>query len=122
MLAILVVNGNHLETTGHRGVTARDDVRSVDLFRQAPILLCFAFFALYTVAIFSVQTLGAPALNAAYAIPMAAATSAITGYLLGTTAGIVPAASVASASATNVVMPSASTRLAPASTRITLSK
>ncbi len=89
MLAILVVNGHHLETTGHRGVTARDDVRSVDLFRQAPILLCFAFFALYTVAIFSVQTLGAPALNAAYAIPMAAATSAITGYLLGATAGIV---------------------------------
>jgi MFS family permease len=89
VLAILVVNARAIETVGHRGKVAHDNVRSIDIFRQTPILLCFAFFGLYTLAIFSVQTLGAPALNAAYAIPMAAATSAITGYLLGSTAGIV---------------------------------
>ena len=61
---------------------------SIDLFRQSPILLCFAYFAVLTLATIGIQTFAATALNAAYAIPLALATSALTAYLLGSTAGI----------------------------------
>ncbi len=61
---------------------------SVALFLQGPILLCFAFFAVLTLATIGIQTFAGTALNAAYAIPMAVATSALAAYLLGNTAGI----------------------------------
>jgi len=61
---------------------------SIDLFRQSPILLCFAYFAVLTLATIGIQTFAATALNAAYAVPIALATSALTAYLLGSTAGI----------------------------------
>jgi MFS family permease len=61
---------------------------SMDLFRQTPILLCFAYFAVLTLATIGIQTFAATALNAAYAVPLALATSALTAYLLGSTAGI----------------------------------
>jgi MFS family permease len=61
---------------------------SIDLFRQAPILLCFAYFAVLTLGTIGIQTFAATALNAAYAVPLALATSALTAYLLGSTAGI----------------------------------
>ena len=61
---------------------------SIDLFRQSPILLCFAYFAVLTLATIGIQTFAATALNAAYAVPLALATSALTAYLLGSTAGI----------------------------------
>ena len=61
---------------------------SIDLFRQSAILLCFAYFAVLTLATIGIQTFAATALNAAYAVPIALATSALTAYLLGSTAGI----------------------------------
>src|SRR5262249_14231955 len=61
---------------------------SVELFRQAPILLCFTYFCILTLATIGIQTFAGPALNAAYAIPIALATSALAAYLLGSTAGI----------------------------------
>lgn len=61
---------------------------SIDLFRQTPILLCFAYFAVLTLGTIGIQTFAATALNAAYAVPLALATSALTAYLLGSTAGI----------------------------------
>jgi len=62
---------------------------SVALFRQPSILLCFAFFAVLTVATVAMQTFLPSALNAAFGVPIAIATSAVTTYLLGGTAGIV---------------------------------
>jgi FSR family fosmidomycin resistance protein-like MFS transporter len=61
---------------------------SVELFRQRPILLCFTYFCILTLATIGIQTFAGPALNAAYAIPIALATSALAAYLLGSTAGI----------------------------------
>ena len=61
---------------------------SVELFRQRPILLCFTYFGILTLATIGIQTFAGPALNAAYAIPIALATSALAAYLLGSTAGI----------------------------------
>jgi FSR family fosmidomycin resistance protein-like MFS transporter len=61
---------------------------SLALFLQPPILLCFAYFGVLTLATIGIQTFAGTALNAAYAIPMAVATSALAAYLLGSTAGI----------------------------------
>jgi MFS family permease len=61
---------------------------SIDLFKQAPIALCFAYFSVATIATIGIQTFAGTGLNAAYGIPLAVATSAITAYLLGSTAGI----------------------------------
>jgi predicted MFS family arabinose efflux permease len=61
---------------------------SLMLFRQLPILLCFAFFGVLTLATVALQTFLPTALNAAFDLPMALATSAVTAYLLGGTAGI----------------------------------
>lgn len=62
---------------------------SIALFRQPSILLCFAFFAVLTLATVAMQTFLPSALNAAFGVPIAIATSAVTTYLLGGTAGIV---------------------------------
>ncbi len=61
---------------------------SVALFVQAPILLCFAYFVLQTMATMGVQTFTPAALNAGLDVPLALAISAVTAYLLGGTAGI----------------------------------
>jgi len=61
---------------------------SLALFRQTPILLCFAYFCVLTIATIGIQTFAGTGLNAAYGVPLGVATSAITAYLLGSTAGI----------------------------------
>jgi len=61
---------------------------SIHLFLQPAILLCFGYFIFQTIAGMGIQTLGALALNVTFAVPMALATSVITAYLLGSTAGI----------------------------------
>jgi predicted MFS family arabinose efflux permease len=59
------------------------------LFRQPAILLCFAYFCIYTIATIGIQTFLPTALNVAFAVPLAVATSTLTAWLLGATAGIV---------------------------------
>jgi MFS transporter, FSR family, fosmidomycin resistance protein len=58
------------------------------LFVQAPILMCFGYFMLQTMATTGVQTFAGNALNAGLGLPLAIANSAVTAYLLGSTAGI----------------------------------
>jgi MFS family permease len=88
LLAVLATQGRDLATEGHRGHASRNRFSGAMLLERA-ILLCFLFFCLNTIATVGIQTFAAPALDAAYGISMASATSAITGYLLGSTAGIV---------------------------------
>jgi FSR family fosmidomycin resistance protein-like MFS transporter len=88
-LAALATQRHMLASRPHGVEAARHTLAgSIDLFRQSPILLCFAYFAVLTLATIGIQTFAATALNAAYAVPMALATSALTAYLLGNTAGI----------------------------------
>ena len=61
---------------------------SAALFVQAPILLCFAYFVVQTMAAVGLQTFLPTALNGGLEVPLALATSALTAYLLGGTAGI----------------------------------
>jgi len=68
---------------------------SAALLTQTPILLCFAYFALLTMATIGVQAFGVTALDKGYNIALALATSAITAYLLGNTCGILAGGFVA---------------------------
>ncbi len=61
---------------------------SIALFVQAPILLCFAYFIVQTMAGIGLQTFLPTALHAGLDVPLLLATSALTAYLFGGMAGI----------------------------------
>jgi len=62
---------------------------SVHLFLQPAILLCFFYFVFQTTAAVGIQTFLPVTLNQGLDVPLLLATSAVTAYLLGGTAGIV---------------------------------
>jgi FSR family fosmidomycin resistance protein-like MFS transporter len=74
----------------HRAVDAHLQTlkSSVALFLQAPILLCFAYFIVQTMAGLGLQTFLPTALHAGFDVPLLLATSALTAYLSGAMAGI----------------------------------
>ena len=77
--------------TSHRAADAHLHTLkgSVALFVQPAILLCFCYFVFQTAAAVGLQTFLPSALNTGLAVPLVVATSAVTAYLLGGTAGIV---------------------------------
>jgi FSR family fosmidomycin resistance protein-like MFS transporter len=88
-LALLATQSSVLRSRAHGASPPQHTLaNSVELFRQKPILLCFAYFCVLTVATIGIQTFVGTSLNAAYDIPLAIATSAVTAYLLGSTTGI----------------------------------
>jgi MFS family permease len=88
-LAVLATQRHALASRAHDAVVPRHTLAgSVELFRQKAIVLCFLYFAVLTLATIGIQTFAGTALNAAYGVPMALATSALTAYLLGSTTGI----------------------------------
>jgi predicted MFS family arabinose efflux permease len=88
-LAALATQRHALASRAHDAVTPHHTLaRSLELFRQKAIVLCFLFFAVLTLATIGIQTFAGTALNAAYGVPLALATSALTAYLLGSTTGI----------------------------------
>jgi FSR family fosmidomycin resistance protein-like MFS transporter len=89
VIALLATQRDLLTSRAHDPNAPRHTfANSVALFRQRPILLCFAYFCMFTIATTGIQTFVGTSLNAAYDIPLALATSAITAYLLGSTTGI----------------------------------
>jgi MFS family permease len=88
-LAILSTQRRALVSRSHETSAIRHTLAdSLGLFRQRAIVLCFTYFAVLTLATIGLQTFAGTALNAAYGVPLAVATSALTAYLLGGTAGI----------------------------------
>jgi MFS family permease len=67
------------------GRPARTDLRGL---LTLPIVLAFAYFALHAGANVGVKAFSVTAIVAIYGVPLAAATAALTGYLLGTAGGI----------------------------------
>lgn len=61
---------------------------SLALFLQAPILLCFTYFVIQTMAGLGLQTFLPTALSTGLDVPLLLATSALTAYLSGGLAGI----------------------------------
>ena len=66
------------------------------LFRQVPILMCFAYFFVFTAATLGLQTFLPTVLDAGYAIPLSVGATVLSSYLLGGTAGIVAGGILAS--------------------------
>ena len=89
MLGILASQRRVL--TSHRAPDAHAHTLkgSVVLFVQPAIVLCFLYFVFQTAASIGLQTFLPSALNTGLAVPLVVATSAVTAYLLGGTAGIV---------------------------------
>lgn len=88
-LAVLATQRRALTNRSHEASAIRHTfAESLGLFRQRAIVLCFMYFAVLTLATIGIQTFAGAALNAAYGVPLAVATSALTAYLLGGTAGI----------------------------------
>ena len=88
-LAVLATQRHALSSRVHDAAQPRPSLATtVALFRQRAILLCFAYFAVLTLGTIGITTFSGTALNAAYGVPLALATSALTAYLLGSTGGI----------------------------------
>ena len=77
-------------TCSHRAGGVRHTLAgSLALFRQPAILMCFGYFLISTMATSGLTSFTPTVLDAAFAIPLAMGASALTAYLLGSTAGIV---------------------------------
>jgi len=88
-LALLATQRSVLQSRAHGTSPPKHTLAgSIELFSQKPILLCFAYFCVLTLATIGIQTFVGTSLNAAYDIPLAVATSAITAYLLGNATGV----------------------------------
>lgn len=98
VLAVLYVQREHL--TSQRATDAHSHTLrgSLPLFLQSTILLCFGFFVLQTAATIGLQSFMPSALNAGLSVPLIVATTAVTAYLLGGTAGIVAGGFIATRS------------------------
>jgi len=86
MVGVLFTQRSHLGS--HMSATKHTLRGSMDLFAQLPIVMCFAYFIVQTMASVGVQTFAASALNAGFSVPLALANGAVTAYLLGSVAGI----------------------------------
>ncbi len=80
---------------GRRGAKLGADVR---VLLARPILICFAFFTFYSMALVGLQTFSVSVTTALYHAPLVTASAALTGFLFGAIAGIVAGGVVASRS------------------------
>ena len=90
MIALGVLASQRTYLTSHRAPDAHTHTLagSMALFTQPAIALCFCYFMIQTMAAVGLQTFLPSALNTGLAVPLILATSAVTAYLLGGTAGI----------------------------------
>jgi FSR family fosmidomycin resistance protein-like MFS transporter len=86
----LIASQRAVLTCGHKGGGVTHTLAgSLALFGQWSILMCFAYFCFNTIATIGLQTFAPTVLNVGFAVPLALGTSALTAFLLGSTAGIV---------------------------------
>ncbi len=89
VLGVLYVQRVHLTSrraSAEHGHQLRD---TLALFLQRAILLCFGYFVLQTAATVGLQTLLPSILHVGLDVPLLVATTAITAYLVGSTAGLI---------------------------------
>ena len=89
MLAVLVTQRRYLNSERAPDAHTHSLRGSAGLFLQPAILLCFFYFVFQTTAAVGLQTFLPATLNLGLGVPLLLATSAVTAYLLGGTAGIV---------------------------------
>jgi MFS transporter, FSR family, fosmidomycin resistance protein len=95
VLALLASQRAALDCGHRRGGVTHTLAGSIALFRQPAIVMCFAYFCIYTIGTVGLQTFAPTVLAAAFAIPLAVGTSTLSAYLLGSTAGIVAGGMIA---------------------------
>jgi len=90
LIALGVLASQRALLTSHRAhdAHARSVRGAFALFMQPAIALCFCYFVAQTMAAVGLQTFLPAALNAGFSVPLGLATTAVTAYLLGGTAGI----------------------------------
>ena len=91
LVALAVLASQRAFLTSQRASDAHTHTLSgsVRMFMQPAIALCFCYFVVQTAASVGLQSFLPSALNAGLGVPLVLATSAVTAYLLGGTAGIV---------------------------------
>lgn len=72
----------------HAQAAPRSLARDLHALTRPAIVLCFLFFLLYSMALVGYQTFAVPAMTEVYGVPVVAATTALTAFLLGGAAGI----------------------------------
>jgi predicted MFS family arabinose efflux permease len=88
-VAVMATQRDVLKSRAHDPSAPRHTWRSsVELFRQTPILLCFLYFAVVTLAGIGIQTFIGASLHAAYDVTLVVAASALSAYFVGSTVGI----------------------------------
>jgi FSR family fosmidomycin resistance protein-like MFS transporter len=100
MFVLIAWNGGMLEVKRApaaaaplaRATTLEHDLR---VLTAAPVVMCFLFFFLLSVALTGIQTFGVSSIVAFYHVPVALASSALTAYLLGAAAGVLTGGYVA---------------------------
>jgi len=83
ILALLVLQKDHLLTTPHRKASAHSAAESDLAFTRLPVVWwCFAFFLLSTMTLAVVQNFSVPILKALHGIPLEMASMTLTAYML----------------------------------------
>ncbi len=82
------LNAEETPARGHGAPPRQTLADSVRLLTARPILMCFAYFVLLAVSMVGLQTFEIPATMMLYDTSIAVATSALTAFLLGGSAGI----------------------------------
>ncbi len=88
VLGLIATQRDALQAPPHpdaRGAGVRGNVA---LLLQWPLVMCFAYFLVQTMATVGLQTLAPGTLNAAFGVPLPLALSTVTAYVLGGAAGI----------------------------------
>jgi FSR family fosmidomycin resistance protein-like MFS transporter len=89
--ALVLANRAILETPGHREpahlTPAEALAGHLRVFTSAPILLCFAFFALQATSFIALQGFMPLSLHQLFQLDMVAATATVTAFMLGSAAG-----------------------------------
>ncbi len=98
VLAALATQRRTLNDSHRAGGVTHTLSGSLALFGQRAVLMCFAYFCISTIAAIGLQTFAPTVLDAAFAIPLTVGASALTAFLLGSTAGIVAGGAFASRS------------------------
>ncbi len=88
VLAVLLINREHLITTVVKKQEASAHASSVDFLKLPVVWWCFAFFLLSTITLAVVQSYSTSILKAMHGVSLEAATATLTAYMLSSAVGI----------------------------------
>jgi len=94
LLALLILNSSHLEIASHPKKAASMRTEASVLF-TAPVVLCFAYFAVFAAGLAGLQSFGVSAMVEQFGVAATAASSALTAYLVSAALGILAGGFVA---------------------------